>query len=162
MNVLTTAELRAYKDKLKELMDVKGTDSATVLTALQAFDTARQNDRLNHVVSNLVRNYAPQGAIAGGIETVTIGTAGTGYAVGDVINIVSSTGQGGSVTVATVGGTGDVTGLTIDSAGYGYAGTDTLTATGSGDGAFAGTLTVANVEESEQDIVNAIITALNP
>jgi hypothetical protein len=161
MNVLTTKELTAYRNKVKDLMNVVGTDGATVLTALRAFDDAKQDDRLNHAMTNLIKNYAPQGAVTSGITGVTIGTAGTGYVIGDKINIGSVTGKGGVVTVATIGGGGDVLTVSVDSTGYNYTGVDTATST-AGDGTFAGTLTVGTVQPDEQVIVDAIIATLNP
>lgn len=60
---------------------------------------------------------------AGGITTVTIGSGGSGYSVGDVVTVnaqSSGSGQGGTFVVATVS-TGSVTGVTLLTAGSGYA-----------------------------------------
>jgi len=73
-----------------------------------------------------------------GIDTVTINTAGTGYAVGDYVSITGGGGTGGVAEVTTVGGGGAITGVSVKAAGSGYAVTvaaATGVLTGSGDGA---------------------------
>lgn len=75
------------------------------------------------------------------IATATVDAGGSGYAVGDVLAV--SGGVGGQVTVTSVS-TGAVTGISLTSPGYGYAGTTgeaTTAVTGSGTG-FTVTITV--------------------
>jgi hypothetical protein len=62
---------------------------------------------------------------------VTLHTAGTGYTAGNVITVVSASGGTGcTVTVDTVGGSGEITGITLLAGGTGYAVADALTTTG--------------------------------
>ena len=77
------------------------------------------------------------------ITSVSIGAAGTNYAVGDVIQ-VSGVGRGALLTVASVGGSGEITGVTVTDGGR-YTGTPTLTATNSVSGTGAGATLTANV-----------------
>lgn len=68
-----------------------------------------------------------------GIESVSIDTAGTGYQVSDVLPVAGN-GFGAVVTVATVGGSGEITAVSIDNAGTKYtAATIDASEVGNGD-----------------------------
>lgn len=54
-----------------------------------------------------------------GIESVSIDNGGSGYQVSDVLPVTGD-GSGAVVTVATVGGSGEITSVSIDNAGSGY------------------------------------------
>ena len=76
---------------------------------------------------------------SGSITTMTIAAAGTGYAVGDKLTINNTgkqniNGRTASVLVKTVGGSGQITGLTLENAGSGYIAVPTVSG-GSGSGA---------------------------
>lgn len=58
--------------------------------------------------------------VVGKAATVAIDTAGTGYEVGDVITLPSLGGEDATVTVATVGGSGEITGVTLTTPGSGF------------------------------------------
>lgn len=61
-----------------------------------------------------------QTAIGSGISTVTIGAAGTGYLLGQILTVTQAGAVGGSVRVATIGVAGKITSVTVDQPGYGY------------------------------------------
>ena len=67
-----------------------------------------------------------------GVTAVAIGTAGTGYEVGDAITGTGGGGTGFDAEVATVGGSGEITSVTINDAGTGYTSAPTLSVTTSG------------------------------
>ena len=76
---------------------------------------------------------------AGSITTMTIAAAGTGYAVGDKLTINNSgkqniNGRTASVLVKTVGGSGQITALTLENGGSGYTAVPTVSG-GTGSGA---------------------------
>jgi Ca2+-binding RTX toxin-like protein len=80
-----------------------------------------------------------------GIATVTLGAAGTGYTVGDVLTLAGSKVNPGTVTVATItggGATGPVGTVTLTTAGSGYAAATAATTGGTGTGA---TITIATL-----------------
>ena len=75
----------------------------------------------------------------GSITTMTIAAAGTGYAVGDKLTINNTgkqniNGRTASVLVKTVGGSGQITALTLENGGSGYTAVPTVSG-GSGSGA---------------------------
>lgn len=79
----------------------------------------------------------------GALETIAFDAAGTGYVVGDSINIIQSTGIGGTATVTTIGAAGAVTGISLSNVGYGYTtATGLATTGGTGTGL---TITVSTV-----------------
>lgn len=67
-----------------------------------------------------------------GIESVSIDSAGTSYQVSDVLPVTGD-GNGAVVTVATVGGSGEITSVSIDNAGTKYTAA-TIDASEVGDG----------------------------
>ena len=76
---------------------------------------------------------------SGSITTMTIAAAGTGYAVGDKLTINNTgkqniNGRTASVLVKTVGGSGQITALTLENGGSGYTAVPTVSG-GSGSGA---------------------------
>lgn len=85
-----------------------------------------------------------------GIESVSIDTAGTGYQVSDVLPVTGD-GSGAVVTVATVGGSGEITSVSIDTAGTGYT-TATIDASevGSGDAELSVTI------NGEAELISAL------
>lgn len=84
------------------------------------------------------------------IATVTVAAGGTGYVVGDVLNVVQSGAYGGTVTVSTVYA-GAVTGVTVTTGGAGYsasAGNATTGGTGSGCTITIATLTTETLTQA--------------
>lgn len=76
------------------------------------------------------------------INTVAIAAAGTGYVVGDILNIVQGNAYGGTVTVATVYA-GAITSVTVTTGGTGYSAAAGLAVTGgTGTGA---TITISTL-----------------
>ena len=76
--------------------------------------------------------------VQGAVATVDVITAGTGYALGDIIQITQSGGQRVKLCVTAVGGGGSVTSLAVVEGGTGYALADNLPTThltGSGNNA---------------------------
>ncbi len=70
-----------------------------------------------------------------GLLAVAVTAAGTGYVVGDLPTVTGGGGTGGTVRVATVGGGGTVTGITMERPGMTYtAGTGRATTGGTGTG----------------------------
>jgi hypothetical protein len=53
------------------------------------------------------------------IDSISIDTAGTGYNIGDAL-VITGDGNSASAEVATVGGSGEITGITITDSGSGY------------------------------------------
>ena len=76
----------------------------------------------------------------GPIATVSLGAGGSGYTAGDVLTITQALSASGTVTVATVDGSGAVTGVTLLAAGTGYLAANGLATTGG-----TGTLCTINV-----------------
>ncbi len=75
------------------------------------------------------------GFTATAISTVSITAAGTGYVVGDILNITDGSAYGGTVRVATVYG-GTITSVTVVTGGIGYStGAGKATTGGTGTGA---------------------------
>lgn len=66
------------------------------------------------------------------VTAVTISNAGTGYQVGDAIAANGGSGSGFVAEVATIGGAGEITGITINNNGAGYFSAPVLTVTSSG------------------------------
>jgi Protein of unknown function (DUF3383) len=70
-----------------------------------------------------------------GINTIAVGTGGTGYLVGDIVGIVQTSASGGQATVAAISTGGVVTSLVLLNAGNGYTpATGLATSGGSGTG----------------------------
>ena len=89
------------------------------------------------------------------MATVTVVAAGTGYAVGDIIQITQAGGSGVKLVVTTVGGGGSVTGVVVVEGGQGYAAASALPTThlsGSGDNAL--TITIATLETTTYALTN--------
>ncbi len=79
---------------------------------------------------------------ASAISGVTVAAGGTGYVVGDVLNVVQTNAYGGTVTVSSVYA-GAITGVTITTGGAGYSAAAGLATTGgTGTGA---TITISSV-----------------
>ena len=83
----------------------------------------------------------------GGILTAYVSTKGTGYAVGDIVTLGTTSGSGATATVV-VGGASSITSITITTPGKGYANGDTVTfAAGTlGGGSAAVTLTLVTAD----------------
>ena len=110
-----------------------GTDFGTATeTYLQALNVFAQSPNILNGNGQLIIIPIQQGAI----QTVGVTAAGSGYKVGDVLNVIETGGVGGQVTVATIGGYGNVLTVTITTPGYGYTiGAGNATTGGYGSGA---------------------------
>lgn len=86
---------------------------------------------------------------SGTITAVTIGTAGTGYVVGDVLTLAAPTdGTSATVVVKTIGSSGEIETVEVVDGGSGYTTSSSVTVSGGSgndDAAAAGTMTVANI-----------------
>ena len=87
---------------------------------------------------------------SGSITAVTIGTAGTGYAVGDVLTLAAeSGGTAATVVVKTIGSNGEISTVEVVDGGSGYNGSSSVSVSApnsSGSGAAAaGTMTVTDI-----------------
>ncbi len=106
---------------------------------------------LNNASRCTVRNSRSDNNILPGvIQTVAVGVGGTGYAVGNILNIVSGTNTTGRVTVSSVAA-GVITGVTLLNSGSGYTAGTFPTTGGTGTGATI-TITVANIGEGFTDV----------
>ena len=77
------------------------------------------------------------------IKTISLGSGGTGYTIGDIITVVQTGGSFGTVTVNTVNGSGVILTVTLLNEGSGYVIADGLAVTGgSGNGATINILTI--------------------
>lgn len=88
------------------------------------------------------------------ISTVAITAAGTGYVVGDVLNVVQGSAYGGTVTVATVYA-GTVTSVTVTTKGTGYSLASGLATTG-GTGTGCTIQITAVTTETLTDAINRV------
>ncbi len=121
----------------QDVADDFGSDTETYQQALEVF--AQQLNILNGGGQLIIIPIA-QGAI----QTVAVGVGGTGYAVGDVLNIVQTDSIGGTATVTTVS-SGVVTGITLSNPGIEYSNASGLATTGgTGTGA---TITISAVAQ---------------
>lgn len=91
------------------------------------------------------------------IATASVGSSsGTGYIIGDVLNITQGTAYGGTVTVSSVYA-GAITGITVTSGGAGYSAASNLSVTGgTGTGA---TITIGSV--TTESLAQAIVRTAN-
>ena len=91
----------------------------------------------------------------GAVATVTVVAAGTGYAVGDIIQITQAGGSGVKLVVSSIGGSGAVTGVVVVEGGRGYVLASALPTThlsGSGDDAL--TITIATLATTTYALAN--------
>ncbi len=107
-----------------------GSGASTLIIPQLSFDAGAVDFTAPYLGQPLMLVLVGGAFAAGGIETATIGAAGTGYAPGDTGTI--TTGDGNAhYQVLTVGGLGDVTSFLITAPGTGYAaGAGQATATG--------------------------------
>lgn len=87
---------------------------------------------VNFKYPKMVAPYEP--AIKGVVKTATIKTAGTGYAVGDVLTILGD-GEGATASVSTIGADGSITKIDLSNKGKGYENGDIPASGGTGTGA---------------------------
>ena len=66
------------------------------------------------------------------VSAISVTDGGSSYSVGDPV-IINGSGSGATAEVATVGGSGEITGITVTNGGSGYT-TATIDASGSGNG----------------------------
>jgi uncharacterized protein len=88
-----------------------------------------------------------------GIDTVTVGSGGTGYEVGDAVTATGGGGSGFAAAVSSVDGDGTITGIAISNGGKDYATAPTLAVT-TDDG------TGATLTGSVHKLANAVVAAL--
>lgn len=99
------------------------------------------------------------------VTAVAIGTAGTGYLVGDAITATGGSGTGFAAEVATVGGTGDITSITISNNGSGYFTAPTLAVTTAGGAGAVLTATLGDkyvpvvTNGIDEDVLDAVAKA---
>lgn len=144
----TERALRSYDDNLEVLI---GTTWVEIFTdtawtdvgfkfAAGYWDTTEEQDALLFVVGDSYIYYWSGGlttlstAVDDSVNSIGITAAGTGYTANDVVTITTGDGNA-TVTIDTVGGSGEVTGITLKNAGSGYSiasGQATSSGTGSG------------------------------
>lgn len=81
-------------------------------------------------VADFLAMYPKFGTYAQSIAGIAVNQGGAGYVVGDVLLVVQSDAQDGTVTVGSVDGSGAVTALTVNPAGTGYSVANGLATTG--------------------------------
>jgi hypothetical protein len=162
MNVLTTESLALYRAWVKAELAANPTDvAATIETAMEAYDLTLRDTRLKHALKNLQNQVVLGGPEGGEINSTGISGGGTGYVVGDHIQV---TGGGVQALVVVTGvdapETGVITELTIADAGQGYT-SPTLVSTAAGDGNATLTATATAISKvSPSGIVDTIIAGL--
>lgn len=92
-----------------------------------------------------------------GVSTFTIGTAGTGYAVNDVVTVVQTGGVGATLTVTEIDESGGITAATLLTAGYDYTVASGLSLSG-GTGSGGKVAITAIAKEAPIDTVNRAAT----
>lgn len=96
----------------------------------------------------------------GTAATIAIGDGGTGYEVGDVLTLVSASGGVQAVVaVATVDGSGVVTGVTLTSGGTGYVAGSTYATTTDSVAGVGATITVSTVTNAGASIAKLACAA---
>lgn len=122
---LTARALNDYAEQLAAILDTE-TVAADVRDAVLALD-AIGGDMGQARYKQLYDIMQAYGAYLsnGGVASLAIGAAGTGYEVGDRIFVTTSTGSGAVGRVSAVGGSGDITGVELNSPGIGYVPADT-------------------------------------
>jgi hypothetical protein len=100
------------------------------------------------------------GTYGSNIATIAIDAAGSGYDVGDALTVIQSGASGGTVTVTTVGGSGNITGISLTTAGIGYSDAAGLSTSG-GHGTLA-TVTISALGQavSVVDPVTGVTTVI--
>lgn len=131
---LTTA---AIYDGLQILLDElagEPADGAALIAALEAAETGagKAKEKRHRQILSYLLDSTNAVSPGGYVHTPVITTAGTGYSVGDIIPIVGD-GQGASVRVTTVGGSGEITGVVVDAGGYDFYETADSDSTGIGN-----------------------------
>tara|TARA_B000000609_G_C24122842_1_gene320592 strand:+ start:28 stop:1068 length:1041 start_codon:yes stop_codon:yes gene_type:complete len=128
---------------------------------IQLFNSVFDTDKLNSSISAANSYHAGQSnSVAGEISTLSIDTAGSGYAVGDNLHLSSDNGFGAVGSVATIDGSGGITDITINYGGMGYATTDAITIStdGSGSGAAVSASAVSSDSVTISDVTSALST----
>ena len=99
-------------EDISELLMVNGTTSVWEWSgAIATFASADNSTGWVESLGSLVQNS---------ILTVDIGSAGTGYVAGDVVNVVGGTGTAGKLNVVTVDGGGGATSISVNFGGQSY------------------------------------------
>lgn len=104
------------------------------------------------------------------VQSATVGTAGTGFVVGDYLAVIGGGGTGGVIRVATIGGGGAISSFAVVNGGSGYATTSAaalIVLTGAGAGAptaniVAGNAIYSPVQRNYGGQFHEDITDLNP
>jgi flagellar hook protein FlgE len=112
------------------LYDSTGTDLIEALADIRVDQNSMIAPNATTAVEMNLNLDSSEDVYAGSIKSVTINAGGAGYAVGDVLTIVQSGGNGGTVTVTAVDGSGAVTGISLTTAGGNYKIEDGLSTTG--------------------------------
>ena len=124
-----------------------GTDFGTTTeTYLQALNIFAQSPNILNGYGQLIIIPIQTGAIS----TVGVTAAGTGYKVGDVLAVANGT--AGSVTVATVGGYGNVLTVNLTVPGFGY----TVSAGNATTGGFGTACTINITGTATETLIQAI------
>lgn len=112
-----------------------GVDRITVYAGGGTFDTGTFNKSVDTVITNATGN---------GVTSISLNTTGTGYVGRPVVKITDATGTGATAIANFDPTTGQVTGVTITSAGSGYT-APVITILGGGGTAVTATGTLASV-----------------
>jgi len=81
----------------------------------------------------------------GEVKTVTVNVGGSGYAIGDILNIIQSTGADATITVTSIGSGGVVSGISVRSVGRGYTVANGLATSYYSQGSGSGTNLTVNI-----------------
>lgn len=152
---LTAGAVDEYLNLIKTRLDA-GDNAAALETQLTNFDSlasgAVVKQRLNQVILALKQSRS----LTNGQVSATINAAGTGYEVGDIIPVTGD-GDGASIKVTTIGGSGVITGIEL-TGGEGYVAVPTADTTGVGNADATFVITVSN-ELNLVDVMAASIAA---
>lgn len=163
-NILTTSELKKYRNEVNAQIAADPTMTGTELKALlDTFDDAQRENRYNHTVSNLKNTKTLSGDVGGSVSlSVTIATAGADYLVGDTFPITGGEGTGAGVKVTAINGSGAITAVQVTNVGIGYV-TPVVDLSGSGDTNGELTLTASAVTaRNEATILDEMLAATYP
>lgn len=144
--VLAVPSINVYTDKLgstaqgivdDNILETRFDENMTVTI----FNTLVSELGLDVGVTLVAGDILWDDTYRGTIETITVDAPGSGYSVNDPITAISATGSGFTGEVASVGGGGEITGVTLLTGGINYRSANTTFSITSGGGGTLGTIT---------------------